>query len=71
MTAKKKARRRRTKRDLVGTVDGQPMNPELAAAFRAEGLLPEVVTVNRVTLDNTVPGGFRNVPVPVQPGERV
>lgn len=63
MTAKKKrAPRRRAKRDQVGTVDGQPMNRELAAAFQAEGLLPAEepgVFVNRVTLDNTVPGGFR------------
>lgn len=31
----------------------------------------EVVTVNRVTLDSTVPQGWRNVAVPVQPGQRV
>ena len=29
------------------------------------------VTVNRVTCDGTLPGGFRVTPVPVQPGERI
>lgn len=29
------------------------------------------VTVNRVTADNSIPGGFRIDAVPVQPGERI
>lgn len=29
------------------------------------------VTVNRVTCDGSLPGGFRVTPVPVQPGERI
>jgi hypothetical protein len=47
------------KREKAPTVDGQPMNPLLQAAFAAEGLAPQPAFVNVVVLDNTVPGGFR------------
>jgi len=62
MTTKK--RRRSPARPKVGTVDGAPMNPDLKAAFQAEGLLPQDPPAEdnrpvRVVLDQNVPGGFR------------
>lgn len=65
-----KARTRRT----LARAKPRPATPQVASRESAPvnpGMESGTVTVNRVTCDGNTPGGFRVVPVPVQPGEEV